>query len=259
MGFSMQVIDLSSPNDKERPEELEEKMFRIWISGSERDKDLQAEEVLAAQLAKFLDNSYTLVRGVELPGMDIRIPLVLVGPMGMKVFNASGLTGIFRVRQDSWEAVSGDGQKFTPTRPNIIVRTLLMSQLLEDYLANTNLPGISAQPTLYFSQAGIDVEIETPAVDIVLADSLEQFINQMVESPEALNVDQINGVLDALLKTAPGRSQIDFAKPTSKKIPKLVGFGKYQLLYWQWFVLGTMVFIQILLVISFVFFVLITN
>jgi hypothetical protein len=255
----MRVINLSSPNGKEGPQELEEKMYSIWISRSEKDQDLQAEEVLAAQLSKLLDNRYTLVRGAELPGMEIKIPLILVGPTGVRVFNASGLTGIYRVRQDAWEAVSEDGQKYTPTRPNIVARTLLMTQLLDDYLVKMGYEVISGEPILYFCQPGIDVETDKPALRIVITDKLENYIKEVVESPVTLDDDQVNNVLDALLKTNPDRDGILRHKPTSVKKPKLLGVGKIQLHFWQWIILGIMIIVQILLIITFVILVWITS
>jgi hypothetical protein len=254
----MRVINFSSLNGKEGPQELEEKMYSIWISGSEKDQDLQAEEVLAAQLGKLLDNSYTLVRSVELSGMDIKIPLILIGPTGIRVFSASGLTGIYRVRQDAWEAVSEDGQKYTPTHPNIVARTLLMTQLLDDYLVKMGHEVISGEPILYFCQPGIDVEIDKPAVRIVITDSLENYINEVVESPVTLDDDQVNSVLDALLKTNTDRDRIIRSKPTASKKPKLLGVGKIQLHFWQWIILGIMIIVQILLIVTFVILVLIT-
>ncbi|MFU8770896.1 MAG: hypothetical protein ACNA8H_00600 [Anaerolineales bacterium] len=249
----MRVVEFYPRSGEDRNHELEERMYRIWVSGSDKDIDLQAEEVLAAQLGKSLDNRYTLFRGVELPGVDVIIPFVLVGPTGVQVFNASGLTGIYRARQEIWEAVSDDGQRFTTIRPNLIARTILIAQLLEDYLANEGLLVISAEPVLYFFQAGIDVGRDESAVRIIIPEDLEQFINELIRTPEILNTEQINRVLDVLLKSSPAYNGIALNEPSTKTDHKLVGIGKLRLRFWQWIVLGLMLIVQILLVIGFIF------
>jgi len=249
----MRVVDFSKQSNQVSDKQLEEQMYSIWVSGSIADNDLQAEEVLASQLGKSLDNRYTLVRAIELPGMEITVPFILVGPTGVQVINASGLSGIYRARQDSWDEMSDDGQKFTPSRPNIIARTLLMAQLVEDYLANEELLVVSTDPILYFFQPGIDVETDQPAVRIVLTDNVGNFINELVQRPEALNSSQINQVLEALEKTSPDQSRVRHFEPSEKKQQRLIGFGKFRLLPWQWLILGIMLLIQILLVIAFVY------
>jgi hypothetical protein len=254
----MRVVNFSPKNNEASDQKLEERMYKIWVSGAETDIDLQAEEVIIAQLGKSLDNRYTLVRGVELSGMDITIPFILVGPTGLQVINASGLTGIFRAKQDTWEEVSENGQKFSPARPNIIARTILMAQLVEDYLANEQLLVVPIEPILFFFQPGIDVETNEPAVRILLADRLEHFITELVRSPAVLDTDQIAHILDTLAKTSSSRGGAGLVEPSIKKPQKSIGIGKFRLLSWQWIILGLMVLTQILLVIGFVYLVSIT-
>jgi hypothetical protein len=254
----MRVVNFSPKNNEASDQKLEERMYKIWVSGAETDIDLQAEEVIIAQLGKSLDNRYTLVRGVELSGMDITIPFILVGPTGLQVINASGLTGIFRAKQDTWEEVSENGQKFSPARPNIIARTILMAQLVEDYLANEQLLVVPIEPILFFFQPGIDVETNEPAVRILLADRLEHFITELVRSPAVLDTDQIAHILDTLAKKSSSRGGAGLVEPSIKKPQKSIGIGKFRLLSWQWIILGLMVLTQILLVIGFVYLVSIT-
>ena len=253
----MRVIDLSPQNNDDSPHKLEDRIFRFLAYSSDTDKDLQAEEVLVTQVRKLLDDRYSMVRSFVVPGIDITIPFVLVGPSGVQVINVSGLTGVYRIKHDIWEEMSDDGQKFTSARPNIVARTLLMAKLVEDYLENEVL--LSVEPTIFFSQHGIDVESDESAVRVILIDSLEDFISELIQDDAVLDNNGIKRVLDILGRTSRGNNEAAQITSIDRKKHALVGFGKLRLYYWQWIVLGMLVLIQILLLIGFVILVMTTN
>ena len=99
----MKVIDQSPVRADLQPFDK----FKAYLNGISKfgwgwKADVKAEETIIESLRHFIDNTYTMIRNVMLEGIDIPIPLVLVGPSGIYVLLASGATGVFRAKNEVW-------------------------------------------------------------------------------------------------------------------------------------------------------------
>ena len=109
-----------------------------WVS------EMKSQEVLVATLNRVLDNHFTLLRNIPLPGKDATISLVLLGPHGVTVLNNNITKGVFRAEGDTWEIMDNRLKNFKTAKPNLITRTKLMKDTFKAFL----------------SEAGLDMEVD---------------------------------------------------------------------------------------------------
>jgi hypothetical protein len=253
----MKVIDQSPVRADLEPFDK----FKAYLNGISQfgwgwKADVQAEETIIASLRRFIDNSYTMVRSVMLEGIDIPIPLVLVGPSGIYVLLASGATGVFRAKNEVWMEMNRNSRKYAPVRKNLITRAQLMTRVVDAYLTHHQRPHPPIQTALLFGNAGAHVDSVRSAVRVVLKDGMERFANSVVHGDVVYKKkDEIQDIVDALIGNLPEPVEIPAEpvphkprKPTPvdklTKATKKMGWGKR-----QWIMLGLMAFFEALILI----------
>jgi hypothetical protein len=146
---------------------------------------------------KLLDNQYTLVHNLSLPGQEALIPLVLVGPGGVSVYGVTGLSGIFRARGEAWSSV--DSQRhYRPAKPNLITQTAQMAKSVEGYLRRCDVGGLSVEPVLLCIDPGTHVESIRPITRVVLSDAVERFVVGQAQAEKTLSPAQVDEVVELL-------------------------------------------------------------
>ena len=198
----MKLIDQTSTNNKGR-RRFEAMVGSLGLRRSQQS-DMEAQETIIAFLQKVLDNRYILLRNIVIVGLDIPIPLVLVGPAGVRVLVISGVRGIYRVRDDIWEQLDEGIQNYRRAQPNLVTRTLLLGQAVEAYLIKNGRKIEGLEALLLFSDPGMHVDSIHPAVRVVLIDGLERLVSGLVQEQRSLTPEQVQ-VLASLLT---GRSEL---------------------------------------------------
>jgi hypothetical protein len=172
---------------------VQETLSRPWSQ-----KEAEAQETVISTLQKVLDNKYVMLRNTVLEGPDVPIPLILVGPPGVRVIYVSSVKGIYRAREEFWEALDDHTQRFQVAKPNLLNRTLLMARAVETFLHTRSLDPQSTEPVLLFSNPGVHVDSTRPAVRIVLADALDRFATSLVQSRAFLEPDAVQKIVASL-------------------------------------------------------------
>jgi hypothetical protein len=169
-------------------------------------------------------------------------------------------------------------RKFEPARPNLIARTLLMAQAVEAYLSHHLQRSLEIQPVLFFSNPGTHVDIIRPAVRIVLMDGLERFIASLTQTRTFLNSEEVQRIVETLTKppaAAEGaastvqagsgpediRASLGVVGATPDKITsKYESFSsRIKLTTPQWVFLGVVGLIEIILLVGFIIYILLTS
>jgi hypothetical protein len=196
----MKVIDLSA-DQKEGSSGLLNQVSGAFKLVKPRSQELPAQERVISSLQKILNNSYVLLCQVSLEGLDVPIPLILVGPSGVHVLYASGLRGIYRANGEAWERLENQQQKFRPALPNLITRTFLMGRSVQAYLSNQGYPLAEVEPVLVFSDPGTHIDAVRPAVRIVMADAIDRFSAGLLQGRVSLGQEDVQRIVDLLAKT----------------------------------------------------------
>lgn len=248
-------------------------LVRSLRFGRSVSDDIKAQDKIISSLQRGLNNRYIMLRNVILEGRKVPIPLVLVGPPGVRVMDVSGTPGVYRAKGDAWEKMDDHRKRFQPTLPNMIARVMLMARAVEAYLTNPD-RRVVVEPVLVFSDPGIHVEMIRPAVRIVLADALGRFAASLVQSRSTLDREYAEAIVelltvaqaetDGMEAASHVRDAFDFAEEDTRRrsAPVLAQstfnerfislLGKFPFTTRQWLALGIIVIVNIIILIAFV-------
>jgi len=270
----MKVIDHSPIQPEAKTfDNLKVHLQMIYKFGLSWEDDMKAQEAIIAHLRHLLDNRFTVLRNVILRGLDVPIPLILVGPSGLIVFYANGARGVFRAKNDTWAEMDRSSRRYVPTRKNPISTTLLMTKVVDAYLTHKQQPHPQIIPALAFSNPGTHVDAMRPAARVVLKDGLERFIGSYTQGETVLNANEVQSIIDALVKSQPeaggqtltsseGLTLDQTAAPAApvplaaQTVPQKGPFSfldRLHLTRTQWLVLGAIAVLDVLVLIAFIF------
>jgi hypothetical protein len=191
----------------------------------------------------------------------------------------SAVKGIFRAKGESWLEMKGRGRGFEASRPNLMTRTVLMSKAIEAYLTKRGHPVDDIQSVILFSNPGTHVESIRPIVRVVMIDGMERFISALTQTRTFLSGEDVQNVVESFLQAdkppvATGedelRDQLTQAKPspfirpvevieTNISQPFLSFSNKVRLTKPQWILLGVMAFVEVIVLIFFIIYILIAT
>lgn len=190
----------------------------MWKYGASWLKEVEAQQVAMEALEKGLARGYTLLRNVTLPGLDIEIPLILIGPTGIYVMYVTPLRGTYRARGEEWGPL--EGENFRPARVNLLRRVARLGRAVQVYLQKqgfTDLPPVES--VLLCSDPGLIVESVRPIVRVVQRDALERFAISISQARVVLGVDRMQQIINRILNPLPPPTQRPQAKVSSAVPP----------------------------------------
>ncbi len=196
----MIVKDYSAFVDEKGEIPLVERIRGTLKYGSSWYSDIQAQEMIIERMQTALSDEYLVLRNLILPGLDVPIPLVLVGPAGVKIIYVSAVKGIYQAKGEQWSVMNTNSRRFRPSRPNLITRALLLSQAALRHLERQDLSNIPLDSINFFSDPGIHVDTKSPATRIVMIDALDRYIASVVQSPSVITAEEVQKVVDVLTK-----------------------------------------------------------
>lgn len=168
------------------------------IFQSAAQKETAAQELVITSMQRFLDHKYFLLRNVQLEGLEAPIPMILVGPAGMRVININGAKGVFRAKEDIWEALDESSQRYRSVKPNLLTRTLLMSRAVDAFLSGSGLRPADSEAVLLFTNPGLHLDSTRPVVRVVMADALDRYVATLLQARQSLEPDKINRLVRVL-------------------------------------------------------------
>lgn len=247
---------------------LAERTQAILKFGSNWPAEMKSQDIIIRYLMRSLDNSFTILRNVPLPGTDLTISLILIGPPGVTVIYNSPAKGVFRTQGGSWTSMNNRSGSFQPAKPNLVMRSLLVARAVETYFRENGNPDISVDGILAFTDPGTHVDTIRPEIRVVLVDALERFAAQLASDPPTINQEQRFRLLEDLrasLESEPEEEQGE--KPTSdishsidegfdtalKPIRKKANFSKR-----QWLILGAFVAAEVIVLVLFLIIIMLT-
>jgi len=274
----MKILESTSQSQKSQPASVLGGMIGSLKVGRATPQEIQSQQAVISMLEKVLDNRYFLLRNVSLAEQEIPIPLILIGPPGVKVILPIGLRGVYRARVDEWEQLDTQRQSYKPAAPNLIVQTEQMAQAVKEHLKAQNIYTGSVEAVLAFTDTGVHIEMSRPAVRIVLIDAMDRFIAGLLQAPPLLDKEEVQQTTDCLARSLgideerslyPERDAFSFSDesaPQSKgptiadRLPRgeraVTSLNKIPLSNRQWIVLGCLIAVNIIILIAAVVFIL---
>ena len=198
----MKIVD-QTPYYKENGElSFIDRVKAIMEFGTGWFKEIEAQRSVTAVLKKSLDKNYTLLCNIIPPGLDARIPLILVGPTGVYVMSVTPKIGMFRARGDQWGTDSGNSLR--PENPNLLTLTEKMARAIQIYLERqgyTDLTNVEA--ILLCSDPATTVDTMRPIIRVIMRDSLERFAASIIQARIVLSPESAFNIVNRLLNPPP--------------------------------------------------------
>ncbi len=258
-----------------------------WLNslkiGRSSSQDLEAQGVVLAVFQRMMDNKHYLLRDVLLEGLEMPIPMTLVGPSGIWVIYPSGLRGVYRTKGDAWEKIDDRQHAYVPTGENLLTRTSIMASTVKSHLAERGIRVPEVEGVVVFTNTGIHVETVRPLIRVVLVDALERFASGILQGRITYDPDQTQNIVDALVSATDELSEDDESqvgaagddqasadsafhktvKAGSERLDRIDNaFSKLEKAPFnsrQWIILGILMLINILILVGFVLYILFVN
>jgi len=272
----MKIIDCMAIQKKRDTSRSLDGWFSSLKLGSTA-QDTDAQEIVIASFLKMMDNKYFLLRNVPLEGLEMPVPMLLVGPPGIWVIYPSGLRGVYRAKGDSWEKIDDRQKEFRATGENLLTRTSILAKAVESKVVGNAIQYPHVESVVIFTNPGIHIETVRPVVRIVLVDALERFIAGVVQGRLVFEVEQVQQIVDLFSSPPPefpevteplaeGQEKRDTAglrRPFAAGAERLDqvdhAFSNLEKLPFssrQWLLLGVLILINILVLAGFVVYIL---
>lgn len=178
----------------------------------------KAQETVIQTLKKVLDNRFIMLRGLILTQMETPASLLLVGPPGIWLIEASPIKGVFRATDDQWEEMDGQTQKFRPARLNLPARTAALAQTVAGMLHSRGLAAQSVEPVVIFTQPGAHVEALRPLSRLVRSDAIARFGASLLQKPVIYSPEDVQAILDAFKEPAPSQAETELFDPSERPV-----------------------------------------
>lgn len=271
----MKILDLApTPQQDDFISKISNQLQQILSPDIEK----QAQDTLVRHMSRTMGGMFTLLRNFRLKGLDLRIPLILIGPPGVYLIYATAIKGIFEAKNDVLSFMDKT-EKFEPARPNLIARTALFTDALQTQLEEMGDGLIEVQPVLFFSSPGAHVNSIRPTVRVVQVDGMERFTSGLLQGETILEREQAQKLVNSLTTLPEPEPQASdeelraLAEPAEKPAPaKLVIpdhllmakqlqalSKKVPLTSGQWIFLGVMAFLETLILMGLIFIVIATS
>lgn len=194
----MKIIGESLRKENKHFPESIRRMMDSVTSDPEWIREMDAQEMVVRMLQRVLDNRYLLIRNAHLKGLKIPIMLLLIGPTGVSVPYVSSIKGNYRASGGSWENFNDFTKNYRPERNNFITKVIETNEVVGDYLNARGFMNLINEPVLFFTNPGMHVVINQPAIRIIMLDALERFVTNLVNQPQIMRWKESQRLISCL-------------------------------------------------------------
>lgn len=176
--------------------------------------ELEAQKSVISQLDRLLDKGFVMIRNFNLPGSDIFIPIILIGPGSLSVIFVAAVKGHFEAKGDEWNIVTNGVS--SPAKRNLVDLLAKLTRAFQKYLQiqNIKIP-MQAEAVLIASDPGANIDSIRPAVRVIRSDAIKQFANSLNQASPVLRAEQVLFSADLILEPQPKSTEM----PPEPQIP----------------------------------------
>ena len=170
--------------------------------------DMEAQKFVIALLNRTLEKGYVLIRNFTLPGSDIVIPIILIGPFGIQVILTTKVKGFFEAKGDQWNTKDINGRS-QPAGINLIGRVSQYARVLQKYLQFQKIenPG-QIEPVLISTDPGAHIESMRPVARVVQSDAIKQFAASLSQARPVLRSEQVYELAEHIVNPLPPEAKV---------------------------------------------------
>ncbi len=168
--------------------------------------ELQAQKTIVQLLDRILVRGFILLRNCTLPGSEIILPLILIGPPGIIVVYVTHLRGTYLAKGDSWRVLRGN--TFQPAAVNLLTRVEGYARALKVFLERQGAKrALAVEPVLLAADPGLYVDSQRSTVRVIMSDAIERWASSLLQAPPLLSPEHVEQVADRISNPRPARRQ----------------------------------------------------
>ena len=193
----MRTIDRSTFRDASGQISFSTRLQAVLKEGLGWQAEVQAQEDIARRLAKVFGDDYVLVRNCPMPTSNVPVPLILIGPIGVRVMMTTSLRGTYRAKAGQWMSLGGSGT-FKSSHPNLASRLRLFEDAVRRFVTSKGINLPEGEPVLIVARPETYVENIKTSLRVVLADGVENFATSLMQLRPILSPAVVEDITRAL-------------------------------------------------------------
>ncbi|MCJ7433947.1 MAG: NERD domain-containing protein [Anaerolineales bacterium] len=203
----MKIIDKTPLQDSKGEISFSARVQGTLKYGLSWFSNLEAQKFVVTLLDRMLEKGYVLIRNFTLPGSDIVIPIILIGPFGIQVILVTKVKGFFEAKGDQWNTKDSSGRS-QPAGINLIGRVTQYARALQKYLQFQSIeyPG-QIEPVLISIDPGAHIESMRPAARVVLSDAIKQYAASLSQARPVLRAEQVYEFSNRIVNPLPPQAK----------------------------------------------------
>jgi hypothetical protein len=217
----MKIIDKTPLQDEKGEISIGARLQGTLKYGLSWYSDLEAQKAVIAQLERTLEKGYVLIRNFTLPGSEIVIPIILIGPPGIQVILVTQVKGFFEAKGDQWNIKNNN--RTQPAGINLLERAAKYGRALQKYLQlqQIDYPG-QIEPVLITANPGAFVDSMRPIARVVTGDAIKQFAASLLQARPVLRSEQVYEIADLIVTPRPPEQRVKPAAAPLQPAPAAV-------------------------------------
>lgn len=196
----MRVIERSEFLQEDGQITLENRIRATLRHGFGWFGSMEAQRMVTDRMASVLGPDYVLVRNLTLPGTSMTLPMILIGPQGVRAIIATPLRGTFRAKGEEWLTFDSGARRFKRVRPNQQAMAIGQAELLLKYFRSQGYDLPEVEPVLIFTNPRTHVDTARPRVRIVMVDGIEHFAANLMQLHPIMDQEDVQALVDCLLR-----------------------------------------------------------
>jgi hypothetical protein len=196
----MRILEQSEYLDEDHNVSLENRLRATLDHGFGWYGLIQSQKWLSERLQRHLSDEYTLIRNARLPSTDLIVPLILLGPQGVRAILTTDKRGIFRAKGEEWLSFSGRTRKFRRARPNLLELARSYAQALHAYLQSHGVPLPEVEPVIAVTNPRTHIDTANPSVRIIQADAFEHFASNLQKFQPIMDYEDVQELTGLILE-----------------------------------------------------------
>jgi len=193
----MRTIDRSTFRNAGGQISFSTRLQAVFKEGLGWQAEVQAQEDITRRLAKVFGDDYVLVRNCPMPTSHEPVPLILIGPIGVRVMMTTSLRGTYRAKAGQWMSLGGSGT-FKSSHPTLASRLRLFEDAVRRFVTSKGINLPEGEPVLIVARPETYVENIKTSLRVVLADGVENFATSLMQLRPILSPAVVEDITRAL-------------------------------------------------------------
>jgi len=194
----MRIIDKTQFQNAQGEVEMIGRILGTLRYGFSWYPELQAQKSVILQLERLLEKGFVLIRNFNLPGSEVIVPMILLGPNGVSVIYATPLKGFYEAKGDQWNRVDQGRSLAAPV--NLINRVVRLALATQKYFEHQklNIPG-QVEPVLIAANPGLNLETMRPIAKVIKSDAIKAFAGSLIQNRPVLRNEQVYALAERMV------------------------------------------------------------